>query len=76
MNWTLEIRTIYRGEIYYAKKAVPIEYYKVDYNIEVYAGQGIIDNTLIFFNADHAADLRDRKSISGYVFMVYGGIIS
>ena len=68
--------TIYRGETYYAKGAVPMEYYKVDYNIKVYAGQGIIDNTLIFSNTDYAANLRDRKSISGYVFIVYGGIIA
>ena len=53
-----------------------IEYYKVDYNIEVYIGQGIMDNTLIFSNADHAANLRDRKSILGYVFIVYGGIVA
>ena len=35
---TLEMGTIYRGETCYAKGAVPIEYYKVDHNIEVYAG--------------------------------------
>ena len=75
MNRTLEIGTIYRGETYYAKGAVPIEYYKVDYNIKVYIGQGIIDNTLIFSNTDHAADLRDRKLILGYVFIVYRGIV-
>ena len=68
--------TIYRGETCYAKGAVPMEYYKVDHNIEVYAGQGTIDDTLIFSNADHAANLRDRKLISGYVFMVYGGIVA
>ena len=53
-----------------------MEYYKVDYNIKVYVGQGIIDNTLIFSNAEYATNLRDMKLISGFVFIVYGGIIS
>jgi len=58
------------------KDVQPLEYYDVEHNVEAHAGTSPLSDTMAFSDSDHAADPRDRKSIKGFVFMVYGGAVS
>ncbi|OAA36686.1 hypothetical protein NOR_07486 [Metarhizium rileyi] len=50
-----------------------IDYYSVDHNIEGHVGSADLQNGDAFSDTDYATDPRDRKSILGFVFLVYGG---
>lgn len=52
-----------------------IDYYSVDHNIEGHVGSAGLQNGDAFSDTDYATDPRDRKSILGFVFMVYGGAV-
>jgi hypothetical protein len=52
-----------------------IDYYSVDHNIEGHVGAASLQDGEAFSDTDYATDPRDRKSILGFVFMVYGGAV-
>ncbi|KID83233.1 retrotransposon like protein [Metarhizium guizhouense ARSEF 977] len=52
-----------------------IDYYSVDHNIEGHVGSADLQNGDAFSDTDYATDPRDRKSILGFVFLVYGGAV-
>jgi hypothetical protein len=52
-----------------------IDYYSIDHNIEGHVGSASLQNGDTFSDSDYATDPRDRKSILGFVFMVYGGAV-
>lgn len=52
-----------------------IDYYSVDHNIEGHVGTASLQDGEAFSDTDYATDPRDRKSILGFVFMVYGGAV-
>jgi hypothetical protein len=52
-----------------------IDYYSVDHNIEGHVGAASLQDREAFSDTDYATDPRDRKSILGFVFMVYGGAV-
>ncbi|KAI1003326.1 hypothetical protein K3495_g4880 [Podosphaera aphanis] len=52
-----------------------ISFYKVDHNIEVYCGSSKATDLVTFADADYARDLSDRKSITGIVMMLNGGVV-
>ena len=47
-----------------------IDYYFINYNVKGHVGVANLQNKEAFSNTDYATDLRDRKSILGFVFMV------
>ena len=47
-----------------------IDYYFIDYNVKGYVSIANLWNREAFSNTDYAIDLRDQKSILGFVFMV------
>jgi hypothetical protein len=49
--------------------------YSIDYNIEGHVGTASLQDEEAFSDTDYATDLRDRKSILGFIFMVYGGAV-
>jgi Reverse transcriptase (RNA-dependent DNA polymerase)/gag-polypeptide of LTR copia-type len=73
---TLTLGIIYGEDRRACEGVQPLEYYDVEHNIEAHAGTSPMSDTLAFSDSDHAADPRDRKSIKGFVFMVYGGAVS
>ncbi|KJZ78398.1 hypothetical protein HIM_02436 [Hirsutella minnesotensis 3608] len=52
-----------------------IDYYSIDHNIEGHVGSAGLQDGEAFSDTDYATDPRDRKSILGFVFMVYGGAV-
>ena len=52
-----------------------IDYYSIDHNIEGHVGTASLQNGDAFSDSDYATDPRGRKSILGFVFMVYGGAV-
>jgi hypothetical protein len=52
-----------------------IDYYSIDHNIEGHVGAANLQDGEAFSDTDYATDPRDRKSILGFVFMVYGGAV-
>jgi hypothetical protein len=52
-----------------------IDYYSIDHNIEGHVGTACLQDGEAFSDTDYATDPRDRKSILGFVFMVYGGAV-
>ena len=52
-----------------------IDYYSVDHGIEGHVGAASLQDGEAFSDTDYATDPRDRKSVLGFVFMVYGGAV-
>jgi hypothetical protein len=52
-----------------------VDYYSIDHNIEGHVGTACLQDGEAFSDTDYATDPRDRKSILGFVFMVYGGAV-
>ncbi|KAM4067912.1 hypothetical protein HRG_009755 [Hirsutella rhossiliensis] len=52
-----------------------IDYYSIDHNIEGHVGSAGLQDGEAFSDTDYATDPRDRKSILGFIFMVYGGAV-
>jgi hypothetical protein len=56
-------------------KGGSIDYYSVDHGIEGHVGAASLQDGEAFSDTDYATDPRDRKSVLGFVFMVYGGAV-
>jgi hypothetical protein len=72
---TLKFGIWFGGNNHKAEGVIPINYYDVNHGIEAHVGAaGPLDNQA-FSDSDYAADPRDRKSLIGFVLMVYGGVV-
>jgi hypothetical protein len=53
-----------------------LRYLKGTTNFGIFYKKGGSDELITFTDSDYAGDLEDRKSISGYVFMLSSGAVS
>ena len=74
---TIDHGIIYRSSNKHTKgvEGSNIDYYFIDYNVEGHVGVANLQNGEAFSNTDYATDLRDQKSILGFVFMVSGSAV-
>jgi hypothetical protein len=72
---TLKFGIWFGGKNHHAEGVEPIDYYNVDHGLEAHVGAAGPLDTMAFSDSDYAADPRDRKSLLGFVLMVYGGVV-
>ena len=74
---TVDHGITYGGNNEHAKgvEGSSIDYYSIDHGIEGHVGAASLQDGEAFSDTDYATDPRDRKSILGFVFMVYGGAV-
>jgi hypothetical protein len=74
---TIDHGITYGGNNEHAKgvEGSSIDYYSIDHGIEGHVGAASLQDGEAFSDTDYATDPRDRKSILGFVFMVYGGAV-
>ena len=72
---TLKFRIWFRGKNHKVEGIVPINYYNVNHGIKVYVGAVRPLDNQAFLDLDYTTDPRDRKSLLGFILMVYRGVV-
>jgi transposase InsO family protein len=73
---TLQYGLVYGAANEGLKDYTEFDYYTLHRGVEGHAGTSKAEDIMAFTDADHAGDPSDRKSVMGFVFMIFGGPIA